>query len=65
MAADVEKAIDIAIGWGWVDGDHHKMWVIDQMLRALTGDQYDATIADYCNGENGPDTYAWDCGIAP
>jgi hypothetical protein len=32
----VAKALSIVIG-GVSDGDHHKMWVIDQMVRALTG----------------------------
>ncbi len=32
----IRKALDIAT-WGTVDGGHHKMWVIDQMVRALTG----------------------------
>lgn len=33
----VTKALDIAKGYGAIDGAHHKMWVIDQMVRALTG----------------------------
>ena len=36
-SADVERAIDFAVRYGQIDGDHHKLWVIDQMLRALTG----------------------------
>lgn len=33
----IKKALDIARCDGGVDGDHHKMWAIDQMVRALTG----------------------------
>ena len=33
----VEKAIAIAHRNAGEDGDHHKMWCIDQMVRALTG----------------------------
>ena len=33
----VKLALDIAYRSGGVDGDHHKAWVIDQMVRALTG----------------------------
>jgi hypothetical protein len=33
----IEKAIDFAVRYGGIDGGHHKMWVIDQMVRALTG----------------------------
>lgn len=31
----IKKALDIAED-GSIDGGHHKMWVIDQMIRALT-----------------------------
>lgn len=32
----IKHALEIAKG-GAVDGDRHKMWIIDQMVRALTG----------------------------
>ncbi len=31
------RALDFAVRFGGIDGDHHKRWVIDQMVRALTG----------------------------
>lgn len=58
-------AVGIAVQFGYIDGDHHKMWVIDQMTRALLGPDYDAFVARFCAGEDGPDTYSWDEGIAP
>jgi hypothetical protein len=82
-------ALEIARQFGQTDGDHHKMWVIDQMVRHLTGcpviektgidyrgkaytyealgesDDYRAFVAAYNAGEDGPDTYSWDEGIAP
>jgi hypothetical protein len=33
----INNALDYANKYGGIDGDHHKMWVIDQMVRALTG----------------------------
>jgi hypothetical protein len=33
----IQEAIDLALSYGQIDGDHHKAWVIDQMVRALTG----------------------------
>ena len=36
----IDKAIAIAIRYGSIDGDHHRAWVIDQMVRALAGDNY-------------------------
>lgn len=32
---DVGKALAVAMQYGGIDGDHHKAWVIDQMVRAL------------------------------
>lgn len=34
-------------------------------LRVLSGDRYDQTITEWCAGEDGPETYEWDTGIAP
>lgn len=61
----IAKALGLALQYGQIDGAHHKTWVIDQMVRALTGDQYASVIKDNCDGEDGPDTYEWDTGIAP
>lgn len=61
------RALDIAAAYTWCDGDQHKRWVIDQMVRALTG----------CPDEGGTqgesDAYraftrqagTWDTGITP
>lgn len=61
----VAVALEIAAGYGTTDGAHHKMWVIDQMVRALTGDEYPKWVAGFNDGEDGPNTYQWDEGIAP
>lgn len=55
------KALQIARDGAQTDGAHHKLWCIDQMVRALTGDAYDDWVAEY--EEDG--TYEWDTGIAP
>ncbi len=85
----IKKALDIAHESGDFDGAHHKNWVIDQMVRALTGcpmvgktltdtdgrsfayeaqgesEEYLAWVARHKDGEDGPETYEWDEGIAP
>jgi hypothetical protein len=61
----VKTAVALAVQYGGVDGDHHKAWVIDQMVRILTGDDYGGVVANAKMGENGPETYGWDTGIAP
>lgn len=60
----IEEALEFA-EYGAIDGDHHKMWVIDQIVRALTGADYEKWVKAFCDGEAGPETYEWDTGIAP
>lgn len=61
----VSEALRIAHGFGGTDGAHHKDWVIDQMVRALTGDAYETWVENFNAGEYGPNTYEWPQGIAP
>jgi hypothetical protein len=61
----IRTALLIAREYGSIDGDNHKMWTIDQMVRALAGKNYEEWVAETCEGESGPQTYRWDEGIAP
>lgn len=61
----ISEAVSIGLQYGQIDGAHHKTWVIDQMLRVLLQDEYDEAIRNSCCGEDGPDTYGWETGIAP
>lgn len=63
-AEKIEQALTVA-HYGSTDGAHHKAWVIDQMVLALTGRNYDAWVREHKAGENGPKTYEWETGIAP
>lgn|GEM_PF-765130 len=63
--AQIRKALKVAVQYGGIDGDHHKAWVIDQMVRALTGKDYKKFVVAAKAGQDGPDTYDWDEGIAP
>lgn len=58
-------ALSLAIRYGGIDGAHHKDWVIDQMVRALAGPDYETFVDRACDGEDGPETYTWEEGIAP
>lgn len=51
--------------YGGSDGEHHKQWVIDQVVRRILGDRYPQWVINMRAGEDGPDTYEWDEGIAP
>ena len=35
------------------------------MVRTLAGDRYEQIVKDACDGEDGPNTYEWNEGIAP
>lgn len=61
----INEAVKIAWQYGQIDGSHHKMWVIDQMIRVLLGeDKYGKFIESY-ETPDGEDYYTWDIGIAP
>lgn len=60
-----QKALDLIRTYGGIDGDHHKQWVLDQVVRALTGGEYRKWVREFERGEDGPKTYEWDKGIAP
>lgn len=79
----IDRALECALRFGGIEGDHHRTWVIDQMVRSLLGcdfppeedaknwpdlapnDQYNTWVREACDGEDGPDTYTWETGIAP
>ena len=77
MAVRKSNALSILFQFGQGDGTHHKAWVIDQVLRALCGCEYD--IENECFKQNqeyqdwvhyycyvdGELEYDWDCGVAP
>lgn len=80
----IRGALNAVVVWN-CDGSHHKQFLIDQMVRCLTGcpevrmtnevgrtyvelgesEEYRAFVRRYTAGEDGPDTYEWDTGIAP
>lgn len=56
-----ERALFVALQYGQIDGEHHKTWVIDQMVRRLAGEAYPELRRIYeQDGE-----CEWDEGIAP
>ena len=43
----------------------NKQWLLDQIMRIIHEDKYDAWVEKYCDGEDGPNTYTWDVGKVP
>ncbi len=56
----IEKALIVLLQYGMIEGYHHKMWTIDQAVRALAGEGYGMLIAAYET-----EGYEWDTGISP
>ncbi len=61
----VDKARELILEWGGIDGGHHKQWLLDQVLRVLTQNGYAEILIEWEKGDEGPHTYSWDVGIAP
>lgn len=64
MEQRIASALEVIERYGGIDGEHHKTWVIDQAVRALVPD-YGAWVREMRAGEDGPETYDWNVGIAP
>ena len=65
-----EESLDIIFQFGGNDGVHHKQWVLNRAVeelldRASDDTEYKEWIAEYRSGEDGPETYSWDEGVAP
>lgn len=61
----IAGALGVIHKFGSTDGAHHKQWLLDQVLQSLTASGYKAWVKEFQNGEDGPNSYEWDQGIAP
>lgn len=50
------EALDLIAEYGGIDGGHHKQWLLDQVVRVLTGCPVVTGTAVDCNGK----PYAYD-----
>ena len=57
----IVEALEFAEKYGRTDGAHHKAWVIDQMVRALTGADY----VEFVRNHDKNNGQQWDCGTPP
>lgn len=64
MPANVRAAIRIIVDNG-PDAAHHMMWTMDQALRALMGDEYDAWRDTYDLWMARREYSVWSEGVAP
>ena len=65
MEEGIKMAVRYTWSYGQIDGDYHKMWVIDQMVRTLLGkEEYEKWVERYETPE-GENYWKWNTGIAP
>lgn len=61
MSENEQKIMRLIERYGWIDGSHHKQWVLDQIARVILGDGYEGWAES-----PDPQEYAdWDPGVAP
>jgi len=56
----MEEAIQLALDAIFTDGEHHKQWYLDQIIRLLIADD-----EEYKKLRKDAKDYGWDEGIAP
>lgn len=56
----MEEAIQLALDAIFTDGEHHKQWYLDQIVRVLVADD-----EEYQKLRKDAKDYGWDEGIAP
>jgi hypothetical protein len=62
----IAAALAVIHQYGGTDGAHHKQWVLDQVVRELTGPDYAEWIHRFEWPEHHDEALnAWDEGIAP
>ena len=64
MCDKCKEVLDLVFDYGGIDGGHHKQWLLDQVVKKVA-DDYDRWVESFREGEDGPNTYEWDTGIAP
>ncbi|WP_274644371.1 hypothetical protein [Pseudomonas serbica] len=60
-----DAALSLAAQFGMCDEPYHKAWLIDRMVRVLSGAEYEAWVAERKAGVYGPNTHRWDVGLRP
>lgn len=63
----IKAALDLAWRYAQIDGSHHRLWVIDQIVRVLcdSKEEYAKWVNEYEKPLEDGDYYEWDTGIAP
>ena len=61
----IKKALSLAYNYGGCESSQNKAWLIDQIVRSLTGNRYDEWVKEFSIDNNGNKSYKWDTGVSP
>jgi hypothetical protein len=61
LEENIKEAIEIASSVMGIEGEHHKVWGLDQIVQLLSGDDYDNVVENFEADTGGK----WDQGIEP
>ena len=50
------EIVGLIAQWAFTDGSHHRQWLLDQILRAAAGNNYETVVSRL---------YEWDEGVPP
>ena len=61
----ITKVLELVWNYGQIDGDNHKTWIIDQIVRILCGsnEEYKKWVDKYEEPLEDGDYYSWNQGI--
>lgn len=59
------NATILAERFGMIDGEHHKQWLIDQMLREMLGSKYQEWRESYDHESTEEGYELWNEGVTP
>lgn len=60
-----EDALELINNYAFIDGAHHKQWLLDQIARKILGDGYEDWRKTWLEQDGSWTTDHWDEGIAP
>lgn len=62
----IDAALALLVRFGQhTDESHHQSWLLDQVVRALTGEGYEAWLREFRDDDDPDGGYEWWEGIAP
>ncbi len=67
MNDPIQDILEMIFEYGGIDGEHHKQWLLNEIVKKATISKihYEEWVKYFNQGEDGPETYEWEVGVAP